>query len=289
MTPAQRLFDYFRRHRGQLLLGGLCVIGSVAFSLAKPMIVGDAVDALGGELRREVLVRFALLYVGASAIQGLFLFLQRRILIGASRHIEYAMRGDFYEHLQTLSVRFFQEHRTGDLMSRATNDLASVRMLVGPAVMHAFSSVLVVVGAFVMMLRIDARLASVALLAVPVVAFLAKTFGERIHDRSRAVQDYFGDLSARVQENLTGMRVVRAFGQEANEVATFEGMNREYVERNRSLIQADRVLLSDPAHGHRGAVRPRLLPWIAADHRRSDDAWARSSRSSSTSRAWSGR
>jgi ATP-binding cassette subfamily B protein len=237
MTPAQRLFDYFRRFRVPLILGGLSVIGSVGFSLAKPMIVGNAVDALSGDLRREVLVRFALLYVAASAIQGLFLFLQRRIVIGASRQIEFAMRGEFYEHLQTLPVRFYQEHRTGDLMSRATNDLSSVRMLVGPAVMHAFSSVLVVVGAFVMMLRIDARLASVALLAVPIVAYLAKTFGERIHDRSRAVQDYFGELSARVQENLTGMRVVRAFGQEANEVATFEAMNREYVARNRSLIK----------------------------------------------------
>ncbi len=236
MTPAKRLIGYFRQYRGSLLLGGLCVIGSVAFSLAKPMIVGDAVDALSRDVSREVLVRFALLYVGASAIQGLFLFLQRRIVIGASRHIEYAMRGDFYEHLQTLPVRFFQEHRTGDLMSRATNDLSSVRMLVGPAVMHAFSSILVVVGAFVMMLRIDSRLASVALLAVPLVAYLAKTFGDRIHDRSRAVQDYFGDLSARVQENLTGMRVIRAFGQEANEVATFERMNREYVARNRALI-----------------------------------------------------
>ncbi|HEY0591666.1 MAG TPA: ABC transporter ATP-binding protein [Thermoanaerobaculia bacterium] len=237
MTPAKRLLGYFRRYRGSLLLGGLCVIGSVAFSLMKPMIVGNAVDALRGNLSRDVLVRFALLYVGASAAQGLFLFLQRRIVIGASRHIEYSMRGDFYEHLQTLPVRFFQEHRTGDLMSRATNDLSSVRMLVGPAVMHAFSSILVVVGAFVMMLRIDAALASVALIAIPVVAGLAKTFGDRIHDRSRAVQDYFGDLSARVQENLTGMRVVRAFGQEANEIDRFEGMNREYVRRNRALIK----------------------------------------------------
>jgi ATP-binding cassette subfamily B protein len=236
MTPAKRLLGYFRQYRVSLLTGGLCVIGSVAFSLMKPMIVGDSVDALSRDISRGVLVRFALLYVGASAAQGLFLFLQRRIVIGASRHIEYSMRGDFYEHLQTLPVRFFQEHRTGDLMSRATNDLSSVRMLVGPAVMHAFSSILVVVGAFVMMLRIDARLASVALIAVPVVAYLAKTFGDRIHDRSRAVQDYFGDLSARVQENLTGMRVIRAFGQEANEVATFERMNREYVARNRSLI-----------------------------------------------------
>lgn len=237
MTPRQRLFGYFERFRGPLLLGGLCVIGSVSFSLVKPLIVGNAVDTLRGDLSREVLVRFALFYVLASAIQGVFLFLQRRIVIGTSRRIEYSMRGEFYDHLQGLPLRFFHEHRTGDLMSRATNDLSSVRMLVGPAVMHAFSSILVVIGAFVMMLRVEAGLASVALIAIPVVAFLAQTFGQRIHDRSLAVQNYFGDLSARVQENLAGVRVVRAFGQEANEVQRFELMNREYVEKNRSLIR----------------------------------------------------
>ncbi|MGH9456443.1 MAG: ABC transporter ATP-binding protein [Thermoanaerobaculia bacterium] len=237
MTPLRRLLEFFRRYRGQLALGGACVIGSVGFSLLKPLIVGNAVDALTADVGRATLLRFAGLYIGASAVQAVFLFLQRRIVIGASRHIEYDMRGSFYEHLQTLPLSFFQQHRTGDLMSRGTNDLSSVRMLVGPAVMHSFSSILVVFGAFVMMLRIDARLASIALLAIPTVAWLAKTFGEKIHDRSRAVQDYFGDLSARVQENLAGVRVVRAFGQEEQEIDGFERMNEEYVARNRSLIR----------------------------------------------------
>ncbi|MHB9001789.1 MAG: ABC transporter ATP-binding protein, partial [Thermoanaerobaculia bacterium] len=127
--------------------------------------------------------------------------------------------------------------KTGDLMSRATNDLSSVRMLVGPAVMHAFSAGLIVIGAFTMMMTIDRGLALLALIGVPIVAGMVKTFGERIHDRFRRVQDYFGDLSARVQENLAGARVVRAFAQEENEIALFRKMNREYVERNRSLIR----------------------------------------------------
>jgi ATP-binding cassette subfamily B protein len=147
------------------------------------------------------------------------------------------MRNDFYAHLQSLPLRFYQEQRTGDLMSRATNDLASVRMLVGPAVMHAFSSVLVVGGAFTMMVRTDVTMALIALLAIPVVAGLVKYFGGRIHDRTTLVQDYFGDISARVQENLAGVRVVRAFTREQSEVETFKRMNREYVARNRSLIR----------------------------------------------------
>src|SRR3712207_5624171 len=129
------------------------------------------------------------------------------------------MRNDFYGHLQRLPLRFYQEQRTGDLMSRATNDLSSVRMLIGPAVMFSWSSLLIVGGAFVMMLRIDATMALSALLAVPVVAGLVQYFGQRIHNRTRAVQDYFGDMSARVQENLAGVRVVRAFTREESEIA----------------------------------------------------------------------
>jgi ATP-binding cassette subfamily B protein len=175
--------------------------------------------------------------VGVAAVEGLFLYLQRWIIVGASRRIEYEMRNDFYQHLQKLPVRYYHEQRTGDLMSRATNDIGSVRMLIGPAIMYTVNSLIIVTGAFVMMIRIDRTLALISLAAVPVVATLVKIFGERIHIRYKAVQDYFGDISARVQENLAGVRVVRAFGQEANEKEVFRRMNREYVERNRAQIR----------------------------------------------------
>jgi ATP-binding cassette subfamily B protein len=237
MTPVRRLLHYFANYKRTLLLGALCVIGSAAFSLLKPLIIGHAVNDLGGTFTRGDLVRYGLMLVGAAAVEGIFLYLQRWILIGASRDIEYDMRNDFYQHLQKLPLRFYHEQRTGDLMSRATNDLASVRMLIGPAVMHSFSSFLVVFGSFLMMLRIEPLMALIALLAVPVVAGLVKFFGERIHVRFKSVQDYFGDISARVQENLSGVRVVRAFTREGSELQTFRRMNHEYVERNRSLIR----------------------------------------------------
>jgi ATP-binding cassette subfamily B protein len=237
MTPFRRLLHYFALYKTRLLLGALCVVGSAAFSLLKPLIIGGAVDHLSGAFTRATLIRYGLMLVGAAAVEGVFLYLHRQILIGASRHMEYDMRNDFYGHLQKLPLRFYQEQRTGDLMSRATNDLASVRMLIGPAVMHAVSSLLVVGGSFAMMLRIDLSMALVALMAVPVVAGMVKFFGARIHNRTRAVQDYFGDISARVQENLAGVRVVRAFTRERAEVETFKRMNHEYVERNRRLIR----------------------------------------------------
>jgi ATP-binding cassette, subfamily B, multidrug efflux pump len=237
MSPVRRLLYYFHRYRTSLIIGAACVFGSVLFSLIKPLIIREAIDQLVLEISSAVLIQFGLLLIGASIVEGIFLFLQRRIIIGASRHIEYDMRGDFYDHLQALPLTFYQHQRTGDLMSRATNDLSNVRMLIGPAVMHAFSALLVVGGSFIMMLQIDRQLALLALFAVPVVGGTVKYFGEKIHDRSREVQDHFGNLSARVQENLAGVRVVRAFGQEENELATFGGLNRGYVDRNRALIR----------------------------------------------------
>ncbi|HEX8152789.1 MAG TPA: ABC transporter transmembrane domain-containing protein, partial [Thermoanaerobaculia bacterium] len=237
MTPTRRLLSYFARYKRPLLLGFLCVLGSAVFSLLKPLIVGGAVNELSHVVQRGTLVRYGLMLVAASAIEGAFLFAQRRIIIGASRDIEYDMRNDFYGHLQRLPLRYYQGQRTGDLMSRATNDLGSVRMLIGPAVMHSVSSLLVVTGAFVMMLRIERFMALLALISVPVVAGLVKFFGQRIHVKFKDVQDQFGDISARVQENLAGVRVVRAFTQEEHELETFKRMNREYVERNRGLIR----------------------------------------------------
>jgi len=237
MTPLRRLLHYFDRHKTPLLLGGLCVLGSAGFSLLKPLIVGNAVDELSQAITRGTLVRYGLLFVAASAIEGVFLYLQRSIIIGASRRIEFEMRNDFYAHLQKLPVSYYQDQRTGDLMSRATNDLSSVRMLIGPAVMHSVSSLIVVTGAFVMMLRIEHFMALIALTSVPAIIIMVKFFGQRIHVRFKAVQDYFGDISARVQENLAGVRVIRAFTQERNETGIFKSLNRQYVERNRSLIR----------------------------------------------------
>src|SRR5207237_1354825 len=194
MTPLRRLLSYFAKYRRALTLGGLCVVGSAAFSLLKPMIVGNAVDVLTHGVTRSAMIRYGLLFVGAAAVEGGFLYLQRWIIIGASRDIEFDMRNDFYEHLQRLPVSYYQGQRTGDLMSRATNDLASVRMLIGPAVMHSASSLLIVIGAFVMMMRIDHALAFIALLAVPVIAGLVQFSGTMTIGAFVAFQFYLGRM-----------------------------------------------------------------------------------------------
>jgi ATP-binding cassette subfamily B protein len=165
-----------------------------------------------------------------------FLFLQRRILIGASRDIEYDMRNDFFAHLQTMPLAYFQTHRTGDLMSRATNDLNAVRMMIGPSIMYSANTMLTLVVALFVMIGIDARLTLFALIPMPFVSISVKVFGSAIHKRFELIQAQLSDVSAVAQESLSGVRVVRAYRQEHAELERFRRSNEEYLLRNRRLI-----------------------------------------------------
>jgi ATP-binding cassette subfamily B protein len=161
----------------------------------------------------------------------------RRILIGASRDIEYDVRNAFFARLAQMPLAYYQARRTGDLMSRATNDLNAVRMMIGPAVMYSANTIIVFVVAIILMASIDRRLTLMALLPLPLVTISVKYFGSAIHTRFEAIQAQLADLSAVVQEALSGVRVVRAYNQESHEMARFRAANDEYVRRNRVLIR----------------------------------------------------
>src|SRR5712691_11462472 len=141
----RKLFGYFRPYKVSLLIGIACIMAGVVFNVSIPLIVGGAIDAKWADVTWTKLLIAALKVLGASAMSGLFLFLQRRILIGMSRHVEYDLRNDFYAHLVDQPLLFFHEHRTGDLMARATNDLAAVRQLAGPMIMYTMQTVFVVI------------------------------------------------------------------------------------------------------------------------------------------------
>src|SRR5215471_9698435 len=136
MDDLRKLVRYFRPYKFSLIAGIACIMVGVVFNVSIPLIVGNAIDANWNEVTWTRLTVAAMKVLGASLASGLFLFLQRRILIGMSRHVEYDLRNDFYAHLVNQPMSFFQEHRTGDLMSRATNDLAAVRQLSGPMIMY---------------------------------------------------------------------------------------------------------------------------------------------------------
>jgi ATP-binding cassette subfamily B multidrug efflux pump len=230
------LLPYFRPYKKSLALGILTVVGSVVFGLLSPLLVGHGIDSLRVALSASKVLRYALLIVGVAAVQGLFTYLQRTILVTMSRDIERDLRDTFFAHLERQPQGFFQQRPTGDLMARATNDLQAVRMLCGPAIMYSVNTLLTAVGSLVLMARIDLRLTLLALVTLPVVAVVTQVFGSRIHVLFEKVQGQFSAISARVQENLAGVRVVRAYAQEGPEQAVFARLNDEYVEGNRRLI-----------------------------------------------------
>lgn len=238
MGPAlRRLLPCVLRYRRQFSLGLICVVLSSTFQLLSPWVLKFAIDDLTRAVTRQKLIMYALLLLGVSCVRGLFLFLMRRIIIGASREIEYDIRNAFFSRLQEMPLGYYQARRTGDLMSRATNDLNAVRMMIGPAVMYSASTVLVFAVAIVLMSSIDARLTLIALIPLPMVSVSVKFFGSAIHKRFETIQAQLADLSAVVQEALAGVRVVRAYNQESYEVGRFSAANDEYVRRNRGLIR----------------------------------------------------
>jgi ATP-binding cassette, subfamily B, multidrug efflux pump len=236
VTPFRRLLGYVDRYRRDFLLGLACAVVNKAVALAGPLVLSWAVDDLNRTVTRAKLFGYGSLLLGIGLVSGAFLFLSRRILIGASRHIEYDMRNDFFAHLQTLPRAYFQTHRTGDLMSRATNDLNAVRMMIGPSIMYSANTILVFFVALAVMLKIDARLTLLSLTPLPFVSISVKYFGSAIHRRFERIQAQLSDISAVAQEALSGVRVVRAYRQEGTELDRFRTANAEYLRRNRGLI-----------------------------------------------------
>jgi ATP-binding cassette, subfamily B, multidrug efflux pump len=242
MDDLRKFARYFRPYKVSLIAGVFCIVAGVVFNLTIPLIVGNAVDANWAQVNWARLTISALKVLGASAVSGVFLFLQRRILIGMSRHIEYDLRQDFYAHLVNQPLTFFHEHRTGDLMARATNDLAAVRQLAGPMIMYTLQTILVVVFILPLMFALNWRLTLLLFVTMPLVSLTVKIFGQQVHIRFEKIQEFFAQITVRAQENFTGIRVVRAYAQEDAEISAFENLNRQYAERNLSLVRIDALM-----------------------------------------------
>ena len=237
-----RLMAHIRQHKPRLALGLLCIICTNVFLLATPWVTGKyAVDGLQESITRQKLAYYAALIIGLTILQGVFRFFTRMLIIGVSRDVEYTLRNELFQHLESLSLSFYQKNKTGELMSRATNDLSNVRMLLGPGIMYTLNTGLIAAFAIVLMLKISWPLTVFSLLPLPLVSYSVRHFGKGIHDLTEEAQAKLADLSARVQESLAGIRVVKAFVQEKHEVAEFDRMNRSLVDKNRELIRVQSV------------------------------------------------
>ena len=242
MDDLRKFARYFGKYKLQLTIGIACILASVVAGLFIPLIVGQAVDENWGQVTWSRLTLSAAKVLGASVVSGLFLFLQRRILIGMSRNVEYDLRKDFYNHLINQPLSFYHEHRTGDLMARATNDLSAVRQLAGPMIMYTLQTVFVVVLVLPLMFFLNWWLTLLLFVTMPFVSLTVKFFGQQVHTRFEKIQDFFAQITARAQENFTGVRVVRAYAQEEAEMAAFNRLNREYAERNLGLVRIDALM-----------------------------------------------
>src|SRR3970282_1596963 len=199
---------YLRRYRPGVIVGFLMLLCYRRFDVAFPLVLGRAIDVIKQQLTREALAHYALLLIALTVGKGFFLFWMRWILIGVSRDIEYDLRNDLFAHLEKLTPRFYVQNRTGELMSRCTNDLSAVRMLLGPGIMYSANTVVAFPAAIPLMLPLSWRLTLFLLIPIPLVSLAVRHFGRAIHDRFAEIQASLAAISARVQENLAGVRVV---------------------------------------------------------------------------------
>ncbi|MEJ2186548.1 MAG: ABC transporter ATP-binding protein [Gemmatimonadota bacterium] len=242
MKELRTLLPYVRPYRRGILAGLALVVVANAFSIAAPKLLGMAIDALERpDTNTHIIVSYAGLVVLTALIGGAARYGMRELLNGLSRRIETDLRNSFFSHLIRLDASFFAGTRTGDLMSRATNDVLAVRMAVGPAVMYTVNTFVITLFALTLMLRVSPLLTLLALLPMVAVPFVTTRFGRIIHERFERIQAHLGVRSTMVQENLAGARIVRAYVQEEPQKTEFDDLNQEYLERNMALARASGI------------------------------------------------
>ncbi len=258
------LLPYLSRYRGATALGMFALVVSSVAQNVIPLATGVLTDILAGSAHpfeqsaqgrllagswlsrmipyysphsRHALGIYCLLLIALVSMRAVLSFLTRWVLIGISRDIEFDMRGDLLNRLLLLEPEFYVRNRTGELMSRATNDLNAVRMVLGPGIMYSGQTIIGMALAILVMSQLSGTLTLWVLLPVPIVAVVVQHFGKVIHELYEKIQASLATLSAKVQENLAGVRVVRAYAQEEAEIRGFDEPNREYVSRNVKLIR----------------------------------------------------
>src|SRR5277367_2757287 len=233
----QPLFPYMHRYRRSFFWGGVSVVLSNLIWIFFPQVIRVAIDDLNVGVTEKKIWLYASLLVAVSLAKGVFLFLTRWIIIGISREIEFDLRNDLFVQLEKQPAAYYQQHRTGDIMARMTNDLNAVRMLLGAAITYSANPSLFSVRALFFLFKISPFLTLVALVPLPLASILVQAMGRKIHERFERIQAMFSEISAQAQENFSGARLIRAFAQEDAQIASFDRANREYIRRGLRLVQ----------------------------------------------------
>lgn len=237
MGQLRTLLPYYKPYWRGLVAGMVLVVVSNIFTIVGPFIVKLAIDGLTADLTEERIVEYALLLVGAALVAGAARYGMRELLNGISRRIETDLRNDLFSHLLRLPPQFYDRWRTGDLMSRATNDVQAVRQVAGPSIMYLVNTVTIGALALGFMIWISPRLTAIAMIPMVMMPPLVIWIGKKINVRFERIQEQFSEISNFAQENLAGIRIVKAYGLEADRSEAFAGLNAEYRRRNMDLAK----------------------------------------------------
>ena len=232
-------FSFLKKYKWRYLLGVVWLIIVDGLQLVIPRLLGDITDKIKLEtLNMSGIINYSLIIIGLALGTAFFRFLWRYFIFGTGRLIEKTIREDFYKKLQSLSTRYFNNHKTGDLMAHATNDINAVRMAMGPGiVMMADAVFLTIATVGILLFTIDLRLTLLALIPLPFLSLVAVKFGKIIHNKYKKVQESFSNMTDNAQENFSGIRVVKAFSQEKEEINKFAKSNHNNYQRNVDMIK----------------------------------------------------
>jgi ATP-binding cassette subfamily B protein len=237
-----RLLPYYHPYRRQVAVGLTSVVIAAALASVIPSLLRRGIDEMRTGATLETLLGIAGVMLITATVSGFLRFTMRQLLNGISRNIETDLRRDLFARLVSLDPGWYVRWRTGDLMARLTNDLGAVRMAAGPAIMYLVNTVAGALFAMVMMIRISPELTGLALLPMVGLPILMIRLGQRVHQRFEEVQSQFSGLSTRAQENLSGVRVVRAYRQEDAESARFDALGEGYLEANMRLAKLNGLM-----------------------------------------------
>lgn len=237
------LKKYFIKYKTKLFWGMLFILISNAGTVYLPILLKDAINDLRNNVSNQQLLKYALLIVGTSIIAGIFRYLIRQTIIVVSREIEYDLRGDFWEHIQKLPLRYFQNNSTGNIMSHATNDINAVRMFIGPAVMYSIDTSIRLIIVVAIMISLNFPLTIYALLPLPILSFGVYRVGKLIHEKYTKIQENFSELTTRAQENFSGIRIIKSYVREANEIKRWSDLSKEYLRKNMNLVRVQAIIM----------------------------------------------
>lgn len=237
------LKKYFLRYKKKLAWGILFIMLSNLGAVYIPLLLKDAINSFNNNVTPQQLFHYGMLIVITAFFSGLFRFFIRQTIIVVSREIEYDLREDFWSHIQKLPLRYFQNNSTGNIMAHATNDINAVRMFLGPAVMYSTDTAIRLIMVIALMISINLSLTIYSLIPLPLLSYLVYKIGKKIHERFTKIQEKFADLTTKAQENFSGIRVIKSYVRELNEIKSFSEMSRDYLDKNMKMVKVQALLM----------------------------------------------